>query len=451
MQTVTRIKRGLDLPISGRPEQKIGEANPVSQVGIVADDYIGMRPTMAVREGDRVTKGQLLFDDKKTPGVRYTSPAAGRVAAINRGAKRRFLSVVVDVEGDEELRFPTFQDYNLYNLERQTVVENLLESGLWTALRTRPYSKVPSPESSPHSLFVTAIDTNPLAPDPTVVLNEQADSFVFGLQVLSTLTDGTTYLCKAAGAEVPGTDQTCVEVAEFSGLHPAGLAGTHIHFLDPVNESKTVWYIGYQDVIAMGKQFIEGSLWTERVVSVAGPAAANPRLLRTRAGASLDDLTKDEISGDEVRVISGSVLSGRKSAEQVKYLGRYANQVSLLREGRTRDFMGWLTVGMRKFSVKRVFASAVVGRGAEYEFTSSTEGSRRAIVPVGSYERVMPLDIIATPLMKALAVGDWEQAQTLGCLELDEEDVALCTYVCPGKHDYGTLLRDCLTTIELEG
>jgi len=429
MPTITRIKRGLDLPISGRPEQKISEAAGVNRVGIVAADYVGMRPTMVVREGDQVKRGQVLFTDKKTLGVRYTSPASGRVASVSRGEKRRFLSVVIEIEGDEEAEFPTFQDHYLYNLDRQTVVQNLLESGLWTALRTRPFSKVPSPESSPHALFITATDTNPLAPDPAIVLNEQADSFVFGLQVLSTLTDGTTYLCKAAGSEIPGTDQSCVEVAEFSGPHPSGLAGTHIHFLDPVNESKTVWYIGYQDVVAIGKQFVEGCLWTDRVVSIAGPAAAKPRLVRTRLGASLDDLTSDESDGREVRVISGSVLSGRMSVDPVNYLGRYANQVSLLREGNSRDFLGWMCLGMRKFSVKPVFASALVGRNADYDFNTSTEGSPRAIVPVGSYECVMPLDIVATPLMKSLCVEDAEQAQALGCLELDEEDLALCTYV----------------------
>ena len=417
------------------------------------DDYIGMKPTMAVREGDRVKLGQVLFEDKKTPGVVFTSPAAGRVTAVNRGAKRKFLSTVVEIDGDDAETFPKYDDYNLGNLEREKVVENLLNSGLWTSLRTRPFSKVPSPESAPKSIFVAAIDTNPLAADPAVVLRQPDYDRYFrhGLLALTALTDGKLFLCVPPASDIPGQDADGVDVVEFAGPHPAGLPGTHIHYLDPVNEAKTVWHVDYQDVVSIGCLFLTGKVMVDRVVSLAGPAVENPRLIRTRIGASLAELTT-EIDTEGARVISGSVLAGRQSVAPNDFLGRYHSQISILKEGDEREFLGWAGPGFNKFSVKRVFASAFAKfAGGGKPFTTSTEGSVRAIVPIGSYEKVMPLDILATPLLKALLVQDTDTAQTLGCLELEEEDLALCTFVCPGKNDYGPLLRECLQTIEREG
>lgn len=449
------IHRGLDLPISGEPKQEIEVGPPVHTVALVAEDYIGLKPTMEVREGDAVKLGQLLFTDKKTPGVQYVSPGSGKVIAVNRGAKRRFESLVVELDGDEQVTFDSLAEYNLAQLERRQVRDHLVASGRWTSLRSRPYGRVPDPNSVPDALFITAIDTNPLAADPAVVLAGHERDFIAGLQALSTLTDGTTYLCQKSGASIPGADQSCVTVAEFSGPHPAGLPGTHIHFLAPVSDTHTAWYVNYQDATAIGHLFLTGQLSMDRVISIAGPAAARPRLVRTRIGASLTDLLANEIKiqpDGHVRVISGSVLAGRASRPRFDFLGRYHLQVSLVEEGRQREFLGWLMPGTKKFSVKRAFTSAVAGNGAaRYEMTTSTEGSPRAIVPIGSYEQVMPLDVVATALLKALVTEDTEYSQALGCLELDEEDLGLCTYVCPGKIEYGPILRRVLTRIEVEG
>lgn len=447
-----QIKRGLDVPIAGEPYQEIGEAPPITSVALVGDDYIGMKPTMMVAEGDVVKRGQVLFTDKKLPTVNYVAPAPGRVKSVARGAKRKFLSLIIELEGDDSVEFESFADSNPAQLPSAKVREQLLASGLWTALRVRPFSKVPDPETVPHALFVTAIDTDPLAADPKVIIDRREADFVSGLQALSTLTDGKTYLCKAAGVSLPGENLDCVEVASFSGPHPAGLPGTHIHFLSPVSLERHAWYINYQDVLAVGHLFNTGQLNSERVVSLAGPAAKNPRLIRTQLGANLTELTAGECADTEfgVRVISGSVLSGRKSAEPVNYLSRYHNCVSLVPEGKQRELMGWSGPGFNKFSIKPIFASAL-SAGKKFAMTTSTEGSHRAIVPLGSFEKVMPLDIIATPLLKSLVVEDTESAQALGCLELDEEDLALCTFVDTGKHDFGPYLRRNLTTIEREG
>ena len=455
MTNVSRVEKGLDLPISGAPEQVISDGPEIRHVALLGDDYVGMKPTLEVAEGDRVKLGQTLFTDKKTPGVQYTSPAAGVVKAVNRGAKRKFESMVIEVEGDDQVTFDSHADDNLAQLDRRTVCELLIASGLWTSLRTRPYSRVPAIDAMPSAVFVTAMDTNPLAADPATVLANRQAEFISGLEVLSTLSEGTLYVCRRAGSVIPGEGKTPTVFHAFEGPHPAGLAGTHIHMLEPVNNDRSVWYIGYQDVVAIGHLFNTGTLLSERVVSLAGPVVREPRLVRTRQGASLAELTEGQFErphGQEVRIISGSVLSGRRSRIPVDFLGRYHNQVSVLAEGGQREFLGWMGPGAEKFSVRKVFASAwMSGLEKRFSFDTGTEGSPRAMVPIGMYEQVMPLDIIATPLLKALVTDDTEYAQQLGVLELDEEDLALCTYVCPGKTEYGPLLRKSLNRIELEG
>ncbi|GIX29617.1 MAG: Na(+)-translocating NADH-quinone reductase subunit A [Porticoccaceae bacterium] len=443
-----RIRRGLDLPIAGEPEQVVREGPPIRTVALIGPDYIGMRPTMRIREGERVRLGQVLFEDKKNPGVVFTAPAAGRIAAIHRGERRVLQSVVIDVEGDEEETFASCADPA--SLGREQVVENLVRSGLWTALRTRPFSKVPRPDSAPHSLFVTAIDTNPLAADPRVVIRGREADFVNGLKALKQLTDGPVHLCTAPGAGIPGAEVPGVRHHEFAGPHPAGLPGTHIHFIDPVSDKKTVWYVNYQDVIAIGHLFATGRLDVSRVVSLAGPQVEAPALLRTRLGASLEELTAGRLKAGENRIVSGSVLSGRKAYGPYAFLGRYHLQVSVLLEGRHRTFMHYLSPGLDRFSVLPIYLSRLFP-GRKFAFTTSTNGSERAMVPIGTYERVMPLDILPTQLLRALVVGDTEMAQKLGALELDEEDLALCSFVCVGKYDYGPILRDNLTRIEQEG
>ena len=441
------IKKGLDLPIAGAPKQVIEDGPAIGKVAVLGVDSIDLRPTMAVSEGDSVKKGQLLFEDKKTPGVRYTSPASGKVIGVHRGAKRALLSVVIGVAGDEEERFEQHMGTAPDQLSRQQVRDTLVESGLWAALRTRPYSKVPMPASAPHSIFVTAIDTNPLTADPQAVLRESEDDFARGLTLLGKLTEGPVYVCKAPGVSIEAAE---AQVVEFAGPHPAGLPGTHIHFLDPVGAAKTVWHIGYQDVVACGKLFATGSLWTERVVALGGPQVEQPRLLRTRQGACLSELTAGQLQPGENRVIAGSVLAGRVASGPLDFLGRYHAQVSVLAEGRGREFLGWQKPGVDKFSIKNVFASKLLPSQL-FDFTTSTEGSDRAMVPIGSYEQVMPLDILATLLLRALIVEDTDRAQALGCLELDEEDLGLCTFACPGKHEYGPILRRNLARIEREG
>ncbi|WP_278957631.1 Na(+)-translocating NADH-quinone reductase subunit A [Aquipseudomonas alcaligenes] len=443
-----KIKRGLDLPLAGAPEQRIEPARAVRSVAVLGCDYHGMKPTMAVQVGDRVRLGQVLFSDKKNPGVHFTAPGAGVVSAIHRGEQRVLQSVVIDLEGDDAVEFARYDAAQLPALDPQAVRDNLQQSGLWTALRTRPFSKVPAVDAMPSSIFVTAIDTHPLAADPAVVIGERPADFANGLAVLARL--GKVHLCKASGVGLSGEVQANVQPHEFAGPHPAGLAGTHIHFLDPVSTGKSVWQIGYQDVIAIGALFSRGQLDVTRVVALGGPVVDKPRLLRTRLGASLEELTAAELQAGSNRIISGSVLGGRTSRGAFAFLGRYHVQVSCLHEGRERELLHYLRAGVNKHSVLNIFVSKLMG-GRKLAMDTSTNGSPRAMVPVGNYEAVMPLDILPTQLLRYLIVGDTEMAQKLGCLELDEEDLALCTYVCAGKYEYGPILRDNLARIEKEG
>ena len=445
-----RIRKGLDLPISGVPEQHVTTGASIHHVAIVGDDYVGMRPAMLVQEGDRVIKGQALFEDKKNPGVMFTAPASGTVVAIHRGERRVLQSVVIQIEGDEKREFARFDAADLATLSHDAVQTQLLESGLWTALRTRPYSKTPVPGTVPAAIFVTAIDTNPLSADPQPLILAERNAFDAGLTVLTRLTPGKVHVCQASGGKLGGHPQGQVAFNEFAGPHPAGLVGTHIHFLEPVSLTKQVWHLNYQDVIAIGKLFTTGELCAERIIAIGGPQATQPRLVRTLLGADLTALLAGETKEGENRIISGSVLSGRHATGPMAWLGRFHLQVSVVLEGREKELFGWVLPGAEKYSVTRTTLGHFLRRKL-FNFSTSTNGGERAMVPIGNYERVMPLDILPTVLLRDLLAGDTDGAQALGCLELDEEDLALCTYVCPGKYEYGPVLRQVLTRIEQEG
>ena len=445
-----KLKKGLDIPINGEPEQAVYDANPVKKVALIGPDYTGMKPDLAVSVGDIVKLGQLLFSDKKNPVIRYTAPGAGKVIEINRGEKRVFLSVVIELQGNEEIIFQSNTPDKIASLEREIIIRQLLESGLWTALRSRPFETVANPAIAPHSIFITAMDSNPQAPDVEIIVRKRSEEFITGMKIVSKLSNGNLFLCKSKNSDIPTTQLANLKVEEFEGPHPAGNVGTHIHFLDPVSRTKTVWHIAAQDVIAIGHLFLTGWLLTERIVSLAGPSVKKPRLLKTRIGASFNDLLDNELKGSKHRIISGSVIHGHHGKEALAFLGRYHQQITVIPEGGKRMFFGWLSPGLDLYSVKNIVISKWF-HSKKFDFNTDLNGGVRAIVPIGSYEKVMPLDILPTFLLRALAVDDIDEAEKLGCLELAEEDLALCTYVCPSKIEHGENLRRVLTLIEKEG
>lgn len=449
------ITRGLDLPLAGAPEQRIEDAALCGTVAILGADYVGLKPRMLVGEGDTVLRGQRVIEDKATPGVFLTAPAAGRVLAIHRGAKRAFQSMVIAVEegddpADSQIAVTKWRNATPDQLSGEEVTELLVESGLWTALRTRPFSRTPKLGTRPRALFITAMDTRPHAPSVDAVLADRMQDFVTGVACLAKLTEGPTYVCVAPDSTVATPERASIERVAFAGPHPAGAAGTHIHFLSPVDLERSVWHIGYQDVAAIGRLFSTGLIDVSRVVSLAGPVVRTPRLLRTRLGAALGPMLRGEIAPGAHRVISGSALDGRTAQGDVHgYLGRYAQQIAVLAEPGEREMFGWIRPGGAKFSIWGVVASAF-RKNVSLNLTTTTNGGYRAMVPIGSFERIMPLDLMPTFLLRALLMQDVERAMSLGCLELDEEDLALCTFVCPGKAEYGPLLREALFRIEKE-
>lgn len=444
-----KIKKGLELPLKGQPDQRIETASPPSSVAVLGADFVGLKPTMLVQQGDVVKEGTPLFEDKKNPGVIVCSPAAGTVSQINRGAKRVLVSVVIACDGDAAEEFPEVDGDKLSSLNSEQVRDTLQKSGLWVAFRNRPYGKVPAIDAQPHSIFVNAMDTNPLAADPQLVIEQNANAFAAGVAILDKF-DVPVYVCQAPGAKLPDISATSAKTAQFAGPHPAGLSSTHIHFIDPVNANKTVWSIGYQDVVAIGQLFTTGRLNNTRYAALAGPYVNSPRVFETHLGANIDELTEGRTVEGRKRVISGSVFNGHIAEGHSAYLGRYDSQVCIIEENDDREFMAWIMPGLNKFSALNIYVSSFF-RPKSFNITTSQNGSPRAVVPVGVYEKVMPLDILATPLLKSILVKDTDAAQQLGCLELVEEDLALCSFVDPGKHDFGPVLRDALTLIEREG
>ncbi len=444
--TPIRIVKGLDIPLAGAPDQVITDGAQVRSVALLGGDYLGLRPALLVKEGEGVKLGQPLFADRRHPEILFASPGSGTVREINRGPRRALLSVVVELSGDDEEAFSAWPAEQLAHLRRDQVADLLLASGQWAAFRTRPYSRTPDPSTTPASIFVTAMDSNPLAARPEVVIERHREDFANGLTVIAHLSAGRVFLCAAPDSGIPRPPAP-VSLVEFTGPHPAGLPGTHIHLLDPVDAGKSVWHVGYQDVIAIGKLCTGGRLWVERIAALAGPQVERPRLIRTRLGASTNDLTQGELRQGHNRIISGSVLSGRHAQGAESYLGRFHHQLSVLAEGPSQPPSG----GLMRYRGNGFSAYSIFRKRQARALTTAMHGETTAMLPLGGFERVMPLDILPTQLLRALLVGDTDMAQALGCLELDEEDLALCTFLCPGKIEYGPLLRAALARIEKEG
>ncbi|HJM15612.1 MAG TPA: Na(+)-translocating NADH-quinone reductase subunit A [SAR86 cluster bacterium] len=448
-----KIKKGLNIPINGKPAEEINDSKNSRSVAILGDDYIGMKPTMLVKEGDEVKLGQALFEDKKNPGVIFTSPAGGKIESINRGERRALQSVVIEINKDEEsLEFKSFLENELNQATSDEVRDQLIVSGLWTSFRTRPYSKIPLIDSSPSNLFISALDTQPLSPNPEMIINLKKQSFDFGLLVLKKLLDCPIHISISEDSNLSLSEDDNVKLHTVSGPHPAGLVGTQMHFISPASLSNINWSIGYQDLIAIGQLFETGKINVERIISIAGPQVNKPAYFQTRLGACSDELTAGELTQRENRIISGSVISGREAIGPYAYLGRYHNQISVVAEpnSKDREFMNWLIPGPRKFSKIPLFLSSLFPNKI-FKFKALMNGSDRPIVPIGVYEEVLPLNLLPSMLLRNVVLMDTEKIQALGGLELDEEDLSLCSFVCPGKYDFGSLLRAGLTKIEIEG
>jgi len=463
-----RIGRGLDVPVGGSADARVEDGPPIASVALVPADARVLETSLAVHDGQAVRVGEKLFEDRANPGVVHASPATGVVRIMRDGERDEPSAIVVEVaEGETEApiagdadveRAPEPANGDLDRFDREELRRILLRSGLWTSFRTRPFGRIPTPDATPAAVLVRAIDTDPLAASPRPIIEAHRESFRDGLVAVTRLVDCPTYICTAPATDIPTPSHARLKIAEFDGPHPAGLVGTHVHFLVPAVGVATgelapaIWHIGYQDVIAIGKLLRTGRPWTERIVALAGPGMRRPRLVRTRLGASTSDLLGDALIDGECRVISGSVLSGRTASGSAAYLGRYHAQVSVLLEQRARA-ASEPEARRRAFSYFRARHGRLpvaTGLGSITGSCSTTalHGRPGAMVAVEAFEQVTPLDLPIAPLLRALVVGDVERARKLGCTALEEEDLALCTFVCPAKIDYGRHLRAVLDVIE---
>lgn len=440
MSRTVRLKRGYNIPIKGEPEKIIsGESNPI-RYGVKPVDFPGLTPKLEVKPGAMIKAGSPLFHDKKAPGIRFTSPVSGTVISVERGERRRILEVVIEKSGNDHIDFGKADPSSL---SREQVTDKLLLSGLWPAVRQRPYHIIAKPGDTPKSIFISGLDTAPLAPDYDFIMDNSPEQlFRTGISAIKKLTDGKVHLVlkkdKTKKQEKYNIDG--VEISYISGPHPAGNVGIQIHHLDPVNKGEVVWYINFQDVFAIGNLFEEGVYKPERIIALTGSEVINPRYYRGLSGCSVAPMIRDNIKSWNLRYISGNVLTGTKINAD-GYLGYYDSQVTVIPEGDHYEFFGWLMPGADKLSFSKTFLSGILPK-KKFEPDTNFHGGERAFVVTGQYEKVLPMDIYPMFLLKAIIAGDVDQMENLGIYEVAEEDFALCEFICPSKIEIQSVIRE---------
>ncbi len=446
------LRRGFNLNLLGEPAHEI-EDKLATTYAVQPPNFIGMSPIPAVEPsvGDTVKAGEVIFYDKKRPRIKYVAPVSGEVIELNRGAKRAITSVVILAD-----KVNQFHQHNPPSVaaSREEIVEFMLEAGVWPMLRQRPYNVVPDPDDVPKSIFISTFDTAPLAPDLNYVVFGKEQQFQDGLEVLSRLTSGKVHLGINAKGPIAHAfrDAVGVEKHYFSGEHPAGNVGVHIHHVDPVAPDQIVWTAGVQDVITIGRLFAEGVYDATRIVALAGAEFERPHYIRTYMGAKLSDLIQGELTPTEgdVRLISGDVLSGvTKSPDE--FLNFYDDQITTIEEGNYFEMFGWLLPIDPRPSRSGTFPNKLYGKNYRYKANTNTHGEKRAFVVTGEYEAVLPMDILPQHLMKAIMVNDFERMEGLGIYELVEEDIALCEFACTSKQPLQRILRQGLEVMREQG
>ena len=445
------IQKGRDIRLKGAAKEEIVTIPLPKRVAVQPPDFPGLSPRLHIKEGDPVKVGTTIFSDKGVQEIKVASPASGKVVAINRGDKRALLSIVIETDGRQETEsYPKYPRERIPTLSKAEITDSLLKGHLWPVLRRRPFSKVADPHLKPKTIFVHAMNTEPLAGDVDFILQGRETEFQAGLDVLKGLTDGNVHLCFAQGATSKALTQAAnVQTHTFSGPHPAGNVSTHIHFIDPINKGDLIWYVEAQDVVRIGALFLNGAYPTERVVAVTGEGAAGHQVYaKTIIGAPLSSLLGGPVL-PRMRYLSGSILTGKEVGAS-GFLCFYDSQVSVIPEGGKRELLGWLMPGAKKYTFTKTFLSAFLPQRREVSLDSDEHGSHRAIVLNDIYDSLVPLDIMTYFLLKAAITGNIEEMEALGILECDEEDFALCTFACPSKTDVGGIISRGLALIEKE-
>lgn len=433
------LKKGLNIRIKGTAARIIAEAPEPSLFAVKPVDFPGLIPRLDVKPGARVQCGSPLFHDKLQPEIVFTSPVSGTVLSVERGDRRKIMEVVVEKQGKDRI---DFLKSDPVSLTREEIRQKLLSSGLWPAIRQRPYHIIAKPGDIPKSIFVSGFDSAPLAPDYNFIIdNSPAEAFRKGLTALSKLTDGKVHLI-LDGSKTPSrilAESPGVEISSFKGPHPAGNVGVHIHHLDPVNKGEKVWYVNIQDVIAIGNLFMEGIYKPERIIALAGSEIIDPRYYRVVSGGSVAPLVNGNVRPGNLRYISGNVLTGTKISPE-GFLGFYDSQITVIPEGDYFEFFGWASPGLNKYSFFRTFMSNFLP-SRDFRLDTNFHGGERAFVLTGQYEKVVPMDIYPMHLFKAIIAEDIDAMENLGIYEVAEEDFALCEFICPSKIGIQSIIR----------
>lgn len=436
MSKIIKLNKGLDIKLRGEAERKTTDCPLAAEYAVMPADFEGVTPKMLVKVGDAVKAGTPLFFDKNHPEVMFVSPVSGTVAAVNRGEKRKILSVTVTA--DSTISYEEFEIPEVSPAKRDEIVNLLLRSGLWTMFIQRPYGIIASAADAPKSIFVSAFDSAPLAPDYDYVLAGQGEALQKGFDVLACLTKGKVHLSYEAERIAPNVKG--VELHAFKGKHPAGNVGVQIHHIDPINKGEKVWTLNIQDVAIIGRLFLTGKVDLTRTIAVCGSEVEQPRYCRVIAGAPVASIVKGNVKEGHARYISGNVLTGRNVGAD-GYLGFYANSLTLIPEGDKYEFMGWAMPRFNKFSVSRAYFSWLCP-SRKYDLDTNLNGEERPFVVTGLYEKYLPMDIYPMHLLKAILAGDIDKMEALGIYEVVEEDFALCEFVDPSKTEMQQIIRD---------
>ncbi|MBK6549623.1 MAG: Na(+)-translocating NADH-quinone reductase subunit A [Flavobacteriales bacterium] len=448
MSKSIRIRKGLDIRLKGEAEKVLIQAEPAKVVAIKPTDFHGLTPKVLVRPGDQVKAGTALFADKYNDRILFTSPVSGEVADVVRGEKRKVMEV--RILADAETRYDEIGAGDPSTMNRETIIQKLLKSGVWPLLRQRPFDLVANPATEPKAIFVSCVDTNPLAPDLDYVVRNNGEDFQTGLNALGKLTKGKVHIVvssKTSAREF--LDAKNVVRETLDGPHPAGNVGVQIHHIAPINKGELVWVAGVQDVLMIGRLFRTGKYDATRVVAVTGSEAKNPKYIRTIIGAPVKDLIGPV--GPEVRIISGNVLTGERVTADGS-LGFYHTQITLLPGGDKPKFFltdGWASLGYDKFSANRSFPTWLMP-GKKYAPDTNQNGEERAFVMTGQYDAVFPFDIYPVHLLKAILANDIDQMEKLGLYEVAPEDFALCEFVCTSKINSQSIVREGLDVLKKE-
>lgn len=437
-----RLKRGLNIPISGAASCKITKTVVPNVVALKPTDFRGVTPRLLVQEGDVVKAGTPIFADKMHPEIVFCSPCSGTVAEIVRGEKRKLLEIRINA--DKATDYIKFEVPKPASMDKQSVTKALLESGLWPCIKQRPYGVVASPEVSPKAIFISAMSTAPLAADLDFILQNEFNELQAGINALSKLSKGGVHISLDA-KKFSATELhkfSGVTYHSFSGKHPAGNVGVQINHISPINKGEYVWSVDLFLVAAIGKLFLHGIYDMSRVVAVAGPAVKDPSYVKAVAGISMNDLSEyfDASKGD-VRIISGDVLTG-EAVGKGGFLGFYNNLVTALPEGNYYEMFGWVKpFRLHKFSTSRSYFSWLMPK-KQYNMDTNTNGGERAFVVSDVYSKVLPMDIYPVYLFKAIMAQDIDKMEKLGIYEIIEEDVALCEFVCPSKIEIQSIVKN---------